>query len=274
MAWLRFFFTKYFWINVLIYLILFSISLWGIMVALDDYTLHGKTITVPDFSGYHTTELENFVADKELTYVVMDSIYDLEAEKGVVIDQIPKPGQQVKKGRKVYITINANSPKRIAFPDLRDVTLRQANAILETYGIKVDSLKYKPDQCVNCVLGALKDTSEIKPGDLVAVEESIVLVLGSGLSDEFIDIPILINTSLDESTQKLASLGLNLGAVSYEDCENAEDSATAKVFRQIPAHDADERVPLGRSISLFLTCDTSKIPEIEPDTSQFNLPIN
>jgi beta-lactam-binding protein with PASTA domain len=241
------------------------------MIALDDFTLHGKTITVPDFSGYHTSELENYVADKELTYVVMDSIYDLEAEKGVVIDQMPKAGQQVKKGRKVYITINANSPKRISFPDLRDVTLRQASAILETYGIKIDSLKYKPDQCVNCVLGALKDTVPITPGELIPVSEPIILVLGGGLSDEYIEVPVLISLTLDEASSGLAKLGLNLGAVNYEDCENAEDTAKAKIFRQIPAHNEEEKIPLGRTVTLFLTADSTKIPVLEPDsTSNIN----
>ena len=119
------------------------------MASIDDYTLHGKTITVPDFRGYHTTELDQFLADKELTYLIVDSIFEEGALKGSIIDQKPEPGVQVKRGRKIYMTVNANSPKKIAFPSLTDVTLRQANALLETYGIIIDSLKYKPDECVN-----------------------------------------------------------------------------------------------------------------------------
>ena len=262
----RFIFSKYFLINVVIYLVLIAIALWGVLYSLDKYTLHGETLTMPDFKGYHTSELNNFLKDKEFRYEIVDSVYDDNAAKGVVIEQNPKPGVQVKRGRKIYFTINANSTKKIKFPNLVDVTLRQANAILETYGIKVDSLKYKPDPCVNCVLQVLMDATSIEPGTMFPVKESVVLVLGGGLSDEYIAVPILINLGLAEAELELKRLGLNLGAYTYEDCETMEDTLGAKVYKQIPDYQKN-KIQLGQSINIFLTGDTTRIPEIVVDST-------
>lgn len=271
MSFIKFIFTKYFFINIAIYLVLIVIALWSVFYGLGKYTLHNQTITMPNLTGYHTSELDNFTSDNSLEYIIIDSVFEIGASKGSVIDQNPKPGVQVKLGRKVYVTINANAPKKIQFPDLQDVTLRQASAVLETFGIKVDSLKYRPDQCVKCVLEVLMDTTSIKPGTIVPMGSSVVLVLGSGLSNEYIDVPVLINFSLTAAEKKLKEMGLNLGAFNYEDCESAEDTAKAKVFRQFPPHDADEMIQLCQSILLFLTADSTRIPEIIDSTA---VPIN
>jgi len=271
MSFIKFIFSKYFFINIAIYLVLIAIALWGVFYGIDKYTLHNQTITMPNLNGFHSTELENFTNDNSLQFVIIDSVYEIGAPKGSVIDQNPKSGVQVKKGRKVYLTINANSPKKIQFPDLQDVTLRQASAVLETFGIKVDSLKYRPDQCVKCVLEVMMDTAKIKPGTMIPVGSSVVLVLGSGLSNEYINVPILINLPLVEAEKKLKDLGLNLGAYNYEDCESAEDTAKAKIFRQFPAHDNEELIQLGQSVLLFLTADSSRIPEIIIDSTAVQL---
>src|SRR5690606_38164812 len=142
--------SKFFLINIAVYLALIVLVFWLIFRSLSTYTLHGETITVPDLTGFNQHELKNFLEDKNLTYFIMDSIFDENAAMGAVIGQNPLPGIQVKKDRKIYLTINAKQPQKVQFPNLKDVTLRQAYAVLETYGINVSDLKYKPDQCVNC----------------------------------------------------------------------------------------------------------------------------
>ena len=271
MNFIKFLFTKYFLINIAIYVSLVAFGIWGVMASIDDYTLHGKTITVPDFRGYHTTELDQFLADKELTYLIVDSIFEEGALKGSIIDQKPEPGVQVKRGRKIYMTVNANSPKKIAFPSLTDVTLRQANALLETYGIIIDSLKYKPDECVNCVLGALIDIAEVEAGQMLPVGTRIILILGGGLSSEYISVPILINKNLIEIKKILQKLGLNMGAINYEDCETAMDTISSKVYRQLPDYQNQAKTQLGQSITLFFTGNSSRIPETIVDSTNHDI---
>lgn len=273
MSILKYFFTRFFLINLAIYAVLLVVVLWLIFSSISSYTLHGETITVPDMKGFNKHELANFLSDKNLQYVIMDSVFDETASLGAVIAQNPLPGVQVKKGRKIYLTINAMQPQKVHFPNLRDVTLRQAYAILETYGIEVADLKYKPDQCVNCVLGAMIDSTEINPGTLMQKGTAITLVLGSGLSNEAITVPVLINLSLAQIAEKLKPLGLNLGSINYEDCTTTEDSLSAKVFRQIPDYGVDSRIFLGQSIDVFLTCDSTKIPTIPVD-SAFSIQTN
>ena len=58
--------------------------------------------------------------------------------KGSVIIQDPVAGSHVKRYRKIYLTTVTVLPEKVLMPDLIDLSLRQATATLETYGLKLD----------------------------------------------------------------------------------------------------------------------------------------
>ena len=72
---------------------------------LDIYTLHDKHILVPDYSNFHISQLDSISNENNIRYIIIDSVFDLEKPKGIVLNQIPKPNTKVKKKRRIYLTI-------------------------------------------------------------------------------------------------------------------------------------------------------------------------
>ena len=263
---IKFFFSKAFWINVLIAIVVTVAGIYTAVKWLDSYTLHGETISVPDLKGFHYTEVQPFLDDKMLKAIIIDSINDPEEPRGVVLDQTPSADAMVKEGRKVYLTINSLEAPKVSFPLLNDLTLRQAKARLVTYGLDVDSLVYKPSECSRCIIGVMYRGKKLEQGTQIAKGEKVVLIVGAGMSDVQIPLPALYGKTYSEVEEHLFNVGLTIGVVSYDETVyTAEDSATAKVFKQYPAYDieAEQMINMGKSVDVFLTSDSTKIPDLE-----------
>ena len=258
----RFLKSKMFFLNVFLATVLLVAILWWVLRFLDNYTLHGESITIPDLYGFNIKELDSFLVEKKLRYVVMDSIYDTEAEKGVVIDQDPKPNSKVKQNRMLYLIVNAMSPPKVKVPKLVDLSLRRAIAMLETYGLKVGVLEYIPDMAKNAVLTQKIDDKEIKPGTMITKGSAVDLVLGNGLSDESVMVPLLIGMTTEEVLGVLKAHSLNEGALVYDiSVRSSSDSVIAKVWKQNPAIDNASMISLGGYVDLWLTLLGDKINE-------------
>ena len=266
MNFIKFLFSKTFIVNVIIALIITGGGLFYVFEYLEDYTLHAETITVPDFTGFKASELDDFISDKQLEYVIVDSIYDGSKAKGVVLDQIPKPDAQVKDGRKIYLTINAINTPKVQLPEIKDLSIRQASAKLESYGLQVGELISRPSTCVNCALGMMVDGEEIVAGAMLAKNSEVDILIGVGQSGETLPVPFLLNLTLDQAKDWLKSLSLNVGAVNIEDCENLEDSASALIYKQLPEKNDENVINLGGSMDLWLTADSTKISIFLPDS--------
>jgi len=257
MKFIEFIKSKYFYKNLLLSLLLLGIFIWGVFKFLDSYTLHNKTVPVPDFANIALADLDGFIKDKNVRYTIIDSIYDLKKPKGVVVDQDPAPGVQVKQDRKIYLYVTSSVPPRVNMPKLKDRSLRQAAAMIESYGLKLNSkIQYIPDQCANCVLKQFYNGKEIEPGALIRKNSVISLVVGRGLGDEEVAVPGLIGLTRKEALAKLAEASLNEGSVRYD---NIKDSLKAKVYWQMPGPSKENFVNMGSSIDLKLTADESKI---------------
>jgi beta-lactam-binding protein with PASTA domain len=234
---------------------------------LGNITEQGVTVEVPDLMGFNPTELETIVAEKELRYEIIDSVYFADKPRGVVISQSPAAGKQVKRDRKIYLTINANKVPRVTLPNIVDMTLRQATGILNSLGIQVNDLIYEPNLCSGCIVRMERNNEELMPGYILQKGAKIDLVVGAGLTGELVPYPVVIGKKYLEAYNILRRRGLNVGAVTYEDCLTKSDSAEALIIMQIPDFTKAELVPMGQSVSLTLTKDVSKIPAVEVDSA-------
>jgi len=149
---MSFFSSKTFFRHLFAALIVYSAIIWVILRLISNYTLHGKTIPVPNLKGKKMEVVEKMLQELDLKFMVIDSVYVAEKPKGSVIEQNPAPGFQVKKSRTVYLTLNAFNPPKVKLPELKDVSLRQATAMLETYGLEVGNLSYVPDFAKDAVI--------------------------------------------------------------------------------------------------------------------------
>ncbi len=195
---------------------------------------------------------------KNLSYLVIDSVWDAKAKKGTVIRQEPEANAEVKEGRTVYLYVTSSQPPTVQMPKLIDRSLRQAIAMIHTYGFKLDNnIQYKADQCANCVLEQLVKGKKVKPGENVPKGTTISLIVGQGLGNEEVGIPCLQGLTRKEAIEKLAEASLNVGAIAFD---NPKDTAQARVYRQIPSCSKSAAAKLGGSVDLFFTKDINKIP--------------
>jgi len=261
MEFLRFLFSKIFLKH---FSIAMGIGLFIILAALlwlRIYTHHGQAISVPDLSGLTEEEVKTVMEAKNLRYEISDSIFYKDLPKGTVAKQNPKPGAKVKENRRIYLTLNAVSPEKVAMPNINGLSLREARMKLTTSGLVLGKISYRPDFAVNAVLDQKLNDSIVNPGSLVVKGSSINLVLGMGLSNVSTNVPDLTGYSLYMAREILADKYLNAGGIIFDQSvKNSTDSAVAFVFRQFPQAINNRQLYLGGNVDIWLTVDSTLLP--------------
>jgi beta-lactam-binding protein with PASTA domain len=232
-----------------------------LLIWLNIYTRHGQARPVPDFFGLTVDEAQILARKSKLRFTVIDSVYTSVVPRGAVAEQNPKAGFKVKKWRNVSLTINSFRPEMVAVPDLIDLPLRQANALIESSGLVMGKKSYKPYLSIDVVLGQLYKGQEVMPGDSLQKGSVIDLVLGKGLSNQTTTVPDLIGMLLDPAVDRINGSSLNLGTLIFDNSiSNAKDSLAAFVYDQYPEYSEEEPIRFGSSIVLWLTVDSLKLP--------------
>src|SRR5690606_20861878 len=117
----------------------------------------------------------------DLDYVLLDTLdFKKEFPKYGVVEQDPKPGSKVKANRKVYIKINSDGYAYVTLPDLIEKTYRQAEPTLNSIGLEVGTITYKPYLGKDMVLERKHKGAPVEPGTKIMKTSRIDLVLGDG----------------------------------------------------------------------------------------------
>ena len=213
------------------------------------YTLHEKFITVPDFSGYHISTLDSISDANNIRYVIIDSVSNFDQAKGIVINQDPKPDSKIKKQRKIYLTVTELYTRIVQFPDIYDLTLRQALRKIEIVGLSVGKLEYKSDIATNKILDFNVNGISIFSGQEILKGTTVNLVVGRGLSEEYVFVPNLIGLNRVAANIVLNSSSLNIGSEIYDiDCL---DTLNAIIYKQTPSFENENQLKLGSTIDVF-----------------------
>lgn len=250
--------SRSFFTHLLLGLVTILLLLFGTYKWLNAYTNHGETISVPDIRGMKLKDIENFLSQKSLRFQIADSsAYFLDKPPGIVIEQDPAANNKVKEGRTIYVTITRTVPPGVKVPNLIDVSHRQAEAILGSFGLRIGEVIYKPDLARNAVLAMSYKGRELKPGEELAKGSAVDLVLGDGIGNTKVNVPELLGLTLEEAMFVLQASGINTGALIFD--ESVTDSTLAVVYKQVPPADNISFLKQGESIDLFLTQSESKI---------------
>lgn len=152
----------------------FFAVVWG----LGFYTNHGETVVIPELRGKHLTEAIRMLDAADLNYEVVDSIYDKKAIPGSVIEAYPNTGESVKPQRIIFLKIYATSPPRISIPYLKDMSSRQALALLRGLGFEFISERIVAGEYMGLCQGiALANGKPLQAGDLVTKDTPLVLLV-------------------------------------------------------------------------------------------------
>lgn len=225
------------------------------------YTHHNRSYAVPDFKNMALDDAIKIIEKKKLKYEIFDSLFVTGKEPGTIIDQHPKPGFLVKKRRTVFFTINASAPEKIGMPNLVGITLREGKARLESHGLILGVLSYRYDISKNVILEQRNSGRVIQPGDSVHKGSFIDLVLGKGLGNDSEVVPDLIGLTVEQAKYKLAEAMFSLGATVPDGSFDINDPTIVPfIYKQKPVNDAGIRVPLGSTITVWLSADSLKMP--------------
>ncbi len=222
-------------------------------------TRHGSRRTVPDFSGVQLLEAQRLARRHDLKLQINDSLFVPAYEGGIVLDQLPKGGVEVKPGRTVYITINSFRQKMVPVPFVADRSLRQAKNMLEIAGLEIAQLIYRPDMATNYVLDEYFGRQRITETTRVEAEmgSGVTLYVGVQPGHNVTVVPQIIVLSLRDAKSRLWELGLNVGKVAFDDGINLLNQKDAHVYMQSPK--AERHVVLGAKVDLQLTLDGQKV---------------
>ncbi len=147
------------------------------------YTHHSETVVVPNLIGSMPVDLDSKNIKDDFELVVIDSVFDLNKPKGSIAFQEPPSNSVVKRHRTIYLTLVATTPEQVRMPDLSDLTLRQASAVLETYGLKTGRIDYVANIAKNAVVRQLFKGRDFKSGDWILKGSAIDLKIGNGAGD-------------------------------------------------------------------------------------------
>ncbi|MDE6311115.1 MAG: PASTA domain-containing protein [Muribaculaceae bacterium] len=179
---LRGFYAKHPIIGTLILISLTAFVLvWLTMLYLDHWTMHGETSVVPDVRNMSYADARRTLEAANLEIEISDSIYDVKVPRGTVVESMPRTGAVVKKGRQVYVTVTAFSPKQVtvAMPLQGNVSERQAISYLRGLGISDIRTVYVPSEYSNLVVGARYGDTPITVGTVMPVTATVTLEIGT-----------------------------------------------------------------------------------------------
>ncbi len=211
-------------INSILWLIIGFLCFFLLHLGLKRYTLHHKIIHVPSLVGLNLPEVEDILAQHDLSFIILDSAaYNPDYDRGAILSHSPKAGSAVKPHRKIYLTINPLTIHYMPLPDVKNKSLRQGISLLENNAFIIGDLYYT-DHFAKDVIRFMQvaDTNSPNHGSRVEFNDtlpkftSIDLYLGNGYVD-YVTVPSLIGLGLNDVKAKLNHNSLNIGSYYIDD---------------------------------------------------------
>ena len=175
--------SKYLWGNLAAMALVVVLLCVGVRFGIDLYTHHGEAISIPDVRHKSFADAERILKDAGLPVVVSDTGYVKNLPPDCVLEQSPAPGEKVKSGHVIYVTINSAHSPVITIPDVIDnSSLREAMAKLTAMGFKLGSPQYIPGE-EDWVYGILVKGRHVVAGDKVSIDDVLIIQVGNGRRD-------------------------------------------------------------------------------------------
>lgn len=188
-------------INVLIMLAVLLVLVWGATLWLDVWTEHGEYAVVPSVKGMGYDVAVDQLKQEGFVVELSDSVYDTTVNRGSVVNQNPSAGSKVKRGRQVYLTVNAFAPRSVSVPQLKDTSRRQAESILKGLGFTHVDVVEVPSEYKNLVISVKRNGKVLNAGARVPIDSRIVVEVGAGVpeyvSDESVATDSLVIDRVD-----------------------------------------------------------------------------
>ncbi len=251
------FLSSGFFIRNLILLVLFLVAfVFLTQTALRWYTNHGESVQVGEYVGKSMEDVEKLTEMRGFRTVVMDSVFMVDREPHVVLEQDPEAFAQVKKNRTIYLTITSGTAPLVQLPTLQGAyNYNQYQRKVRRLGLKPRVVDRRFDNRLeeNTILYLVYDGERITEEDL-NVEGGIKVPKGSEIGfviterlTEEVPAPDLVCKGYAEAAFLINASQLVIGEI----LGDVPDRTTAYVYRQEPA--AGEMVEKGNRVDIYLS---------------------
>jgi beta-lactam-binding protein with PASTA domain len=240
--------------NLILAVSVVVLGMLSVHVCLTTYTRHGQAFELPDFTGLLLPEAQLCADEMYLRLEIVDSVYIAGRQRGIVIEQNPKPKAKVKRNRRVFLTMNAVNAKKVAAPYVVGLSLRQAKVTIEQVGLEVGELSFVSDIASGNVIDQLYRGQRLPAGEQLVLGSKIGLLLGRSYGKEATPLPSLKGLSLPLAKNRIIEASLNVGAVKYDQSvQTLADSLEAKVYAQHPTFDESVELEVGTPVDIYLS---------------------
>ena len=151
-------------------------------LAMHIFTRHGQSQEVPDLKGKPLREAIEMLEREGLKWEINDSVYNDTFKPGCVVDQSPKAFSAVKAQRTIYLTVTPFSPRLIALPNVKDMSARTGQSMLEGLGFRNIHIEMVQSEFNGLILGVLINGRNVAPGEKILLSSQITLQVGNGVN--------------------------------------------------------------------------------------------
>ncbi|MBN8704641.1 MAG: PASTA domain-containing protein [Bacteroidetes bacterium] len=209
------------------------------------YVNQKDIVAVPVVLGLTREVAEQNLLSLDLQPIISISNYDPKQKPNTVISQNPEGSLSVKVGRRVYLTITASEPAKVAVPELTSKSEREATILIEKAKLKKGGVIYSQSDNIpeNVVISqSVSAGKEIKEGSY------ITLVISRGSARDFVQVPDLTNQSLNEGQNLLLKANLTLGIISFQ---YTDDMLPNTIVDQYPK--SGGQISSGKPVDVWVT---------------------
>ncbi|MCD7975657.1 MAG: PASTA domain-containing protein [Tannerellaceae bacterium] len=171
-------------LNLLFAVALTTVLIYAVLKWLEVYTHHNEAVIVPDVKGLQVEQAAEFFRNNGLRYNVIDSVFAKDVTPGAIVEVVPAAGSKVKEDRIVFVTVNAMTSQMGAIPEVTDLSLRQAYALLKASGFERVETEYVPGEYRDLAIGVDRNGRTVNAGEMVPLNSSLTLKVSSGRTAE------------------------------------------------------------------------------------------
>lgn len=170
------------------------------------------TVKMPNLIGMKINDAEKTLNSMDLKLSKVNELFSEQYPPGTVINQSPRAGQVVKKGRDVYLTISQGR-EEVEVPNLIGQNIRNSRILLKNIGLDIRNITYVNDE--NFGLDTIVAQSP-KAGTRLVYGKTVDLVVSQG-SVNLVKMPALEGLNLDNASKILIESELVVGNIIYVD---------------------------------------------------------
>lgn len=173
--------------------------------------IHSEEILrMPNLVGMNINDAEKTISSLDLKIAKVSELYSEKYPPGTVINQSPRAGQIIRKGRDIFLTVSQGK-EEVEVPNLIGQNIRSSRILLKNVGLDVGNISYVNDERYG--IDTIVAQSPV-PGTKLNFGKAVDLVVSRGPFD-LVKVPFVEGLNLDNAIKILAESELQAGAIVY-----------------------------------------------------------